>query len=105
MNEKSSCSPCPFGTQNGNVGQIECNACANSEICLIGSTSPMFSNYHNDYISNYDITKANYLQVDNYPEFIDQNSKNEIFITYSRTYHCICTNNFGDNNLCDLIKS
>lgn len=75
MNEKSSCSPCPFGTQNGNVGQIECNACANSEICLIGSTSPMFSNYHNDYISNYDITKANYLQVDNYPEFIDQNSK------------------------------
>ena len=75
MKDKSACLPCPYGTYNGNVGQLRCDKCASNQICLIGSTEPMKSSSLNDYITNDDIEKQNYLSTDHYPEFIDQNSK------------------------------
>ena len=75
---KSACLPCPYGTYNNAKGQIKCNECGYGEICLIASTNPISFNYFNNYddhISTSNIEMYNYLNVDNMPEFIDQNSK------------------------------
>ena len=70
MTDQSSCLLCHYNTFNNEVGKSECKDCEFRKSCLIGSTSS---------ISYFDIDESmieeeSYLNIDNYPEFIDQNN-------------------------------
>ncbi len=70
MSDKSSCLLCPYNTYNDNMGKSKCKNCDYRKSCLIGSTTP--NSYYD--IDESMIEESNYLNIDNYPEFIDQNN-------------------------------
>ena len=61
---------CHYNTFNDHVGKSEYKDCEFRKTCLIGSTSS--TSYFD--IDESMIEEESYLNIDNYPEFIDQNN-------------------------------
>jgi hypothetical protein len=66
---QTECKICPFGTFSNNYGLSECKPCDNLKVCLPGSDKPI----NDDFIITH--VNDNYVQDENYAEYIDTNSK------------------------------